>query len=400
MVKKILVVSPTPSHPQTQGNRQRIYTLLKNLKELGHEVYFAHIQKDEGDQAAMQECWGDRFYSLSYQMPTATLQRRQLSEVKIVRLLQKTVRKLQSMIGSNPYLTFLIDDWYDESIDESLVNLSQSIDPDIVIIEYVFFSKALACFKENVLKIIDTHDIFADRYKLFSKQQLKNSWFSTTKRQENLGLNRADIIVAIQENEANVLRKRLSKRVITVGHPVSLYACELRSYRNRILFLGSNNAINISSINYFIKDIFPLVKSTFSNAELVLAGGICDQVVDFDGCLKLGSTNELVSIYNAIDIVINPVLFGTGLKIKNIEAMGYAKPLVTTALGAEGMEAGAGKAFLIAESAQEFADSILDIFLRAEVYESLSRNAYDFAREWNQNCLKALKDTIESAVKQ
>lgn len=400
MVKKILVVSPTPSHPQTQGNRQRIYTLLINLKDLGHEVYFVHIQKDKGDQEAMQECWGKRFYSFSYQMPAATLQRRRLSDLKIVRSLQKTVKKLQSIVGSNPYFTFLIDDWYDESINEGLVNLSRSIKPDIVIVEYVFFSKALECFGKKILKIIDTHDIFADRYKMFSEQQLKNSWFSTTKRQENLGLNRADVIIAIQENEANVLRKRLSKKVVTVGHPVMLYTCKPRSLRNRILFLGSTNAINISSINYFIKDIFPLVKSRFRTVELVLAGSICDQVADFDGCLKLGSKNELDCIYNAIDIVINPVQFGTGLKIKNIEAMGYAKPLVTTALGAEGLEAGAGKAFLIAESAQEFADSILDIFLRAEMYESLSRNAYDFAREWNQNCLKALKDTIATGVKQ
>jgi polysaccharide biosynthesis protein PslH len=400
MVKKILVISPTPSHPQTQGNRQRIYTLLINLKELGHQVYFAHIKKDKGDQGAMQQCWGERFYSLSYEMPAATIQKRQLSSNKIIKLFQKAERKLRAIVGNNPYYTFLIDEWYDESVDEALISLAESLSPDIVIIEYVFFSKALECFGKNTLKIIDTHDIFANRYKLFSEEQLKNSWFSTTKRQEDLGLSRADIIVAIQAKEANALKKRLNKKVVTVGHPVSLFESKPRSLKNKILFLGSMNAINIASMNYLIKDIFPLVKSEFRDAKLVLAGGICDQVTDFDSCLKLGTPDSLDDVYDLADIVVNPVLFGTGLKIKNIEAMGYAKPLVTTALGAEGMEAGSGKSFLIAESAQEFAASILEIFLKAEVYENLSRNAYKFAKEWNENCLKSLRDAIETEVEQ
>ena len=113
-------------------------------------------------------------------------------------------------------------------------------------------------------------------------------------------------------------------------------------------------------------------------------------VDDFDGCLKLGQVEALEEAYALSDVIINPVYFGTGLKIKSIEALGYAKPLVTTPIGAEGLEAGANEAFLIADTADEFAQSIIEVFSDDQLREDLSNNAYDFAKQWNQICLEAL----------
>lgn len=49
-MKKILLVSPTPTHPQTAGNRTRVDGLLSGLRELGHDVYFCHIRSEPGDE--------------------------------------------------------------------------------------------------------------------------------------------------------------------------------------------------------------------------------------------------------------------------------------------------------------------------------------------------------------
>lgn len=79
MSKRILVISPAATHPQIHGNRQRIYTLLLNLRELGNDVYFVHVRRSEGDEEAMRQCWGEKFYSLPYEIPKATRRKRQLS---------------------------------------------------------------------------------------------------------------------------------------------------------------------------------------------------------------------------------------------------------------------------------------------------------------------------------
>ena len=190
--KKILVISPVPSHPQNQGNRARIYSLLLNLKEMGHYVYFVHIKQDIGEDKSMEQCWGEKFYSIPYERPKTAYKK------PLKRLDQKIVRRLQSLVVSDTQFTYAIDDWYDDSINEALIDLSRSINPDVVIVEYVFFSKALELFGKDVLKIIDTHDIFADRYKLYQKNKQAPRWYSTTKKEENKGLSRANIVIAIQ----------------------------------------------------------------------------------------------------------------------------------------------------------------------------------------------------------
>jgi glycosyltransferase involved in cell wall biosynthesis len=401
MGKRILVISPAHTHPQYGGNSERIYSLLLNLKDLGNDVYFAHVKKDEGDEEARRQFWGEeKFYPLSYEMPKAAWRSHYFSGHRIVRMMQKTAGKLLSIWGNDPYFTFSIDDFYDESINRVLLDLSKSINPDTVIVEYVFFSKALECFDNDVLKIIDTHDVYADRYKLYlkNKQNPPQGWYSTTKRQENIGLNRADIIIAIQKNEADLFKKRLNyKKIATVPHIVPLQEPYMRNFTNRILFIGSKSKQNTYSINYLIKDIFPLVKSKFKNAQLIVVESICDRVDNFEDCIKLGKVDNLKDVYDMADVAINPIRAGTGLKIKNIEALGYAKPLITTAIGAEGLEEGAGRAFLIAESPEDFVDCITKIFTDKSFYENLSRNAYNFAHEWNQNCLNALKEVLEDA---
>ncbi|MFN6571204.1 glycosyltransferase family 4 protein [Dendronalium sp. ChiSLP03b] len=391
---KLLVISPVPSHPQNAGNRARIYSLLLNLKEMGHNVYFLHIQREPGDEEAMKSCWGSNFYSILYQEPK-TAQKKPPK-----RLGARILRKALSLVTSDPRFTYLIDDWYDDSVNAAILNLSKKISPDVVMVEYVFFSKALELFEQKVLKIIDTHDKFADRYKIYQKQGKAPRWYSTTKREEIKGLNRADVILAIQQKEAdwfaNILK---NKQIFTVGHVTPLHKSEYHKINHKILFVGSSNLINVEGINYFIKDVFPIIKSKFDDVELVLAGDVCDQVEVFDGCLKLGRLDNLQEAYDLVDIVINPVRFGTGLKIKNIETLGYSKALVTTLVGAEGIEEGAGKAFLIANSPEEFFNAIKKIFSDAEFYEELSKNAYSFAKQWNQRSLKILTDILNPVSK-
>ncbi len=175
-----------------------------------------------------------------------------------------------------------------------------------------------------------------------------------------------------------------------------LYQLIKEKLHKKILFIGSRNPINVYGLDYFIKDVFPQIKLQFDDAQLILAGDICDVVESFDGCIKLGRVEDLKDAYELADLVINPILFGTGLKIKNIEALGYSKPFVTTTVGAEGIENGAvDRAFLMADSPEEFVSHITKIFSDIELYKKLSKNAYNFAKEWNLNCLQTLGETLE-----
>lgn len=383
MRKKILLISPVPTHPQTAGNRARVCTLLSNINEMKHDVFFLHIKREPGDEKSMRDHWGDRYYSISYQMPKKSTR-------------QKIVRKLRSFCDKEAVFTHSIDDWYDTSLDRSILKLSRQIEFDAVIVEYVFFSKALTCFGPKVLKAIDTHDVFTNRHSTYLKNRVRPMWYSTTAREEAKGLNRADVIIAIQEKEKDIFCTLTNKQVITIGHIAPLYApMKDAPGTGTILYVGSANPINTEAINYFIKDILPRVRQAFPSAQLLLAGRVCDTLDNSDNFIKLGELEDLKVAYDMADIVVNPIPFGTGLKIKNMEALGHSKPLVTTSIGADGLKNGVGKAFLVADTAHDFARSVVEILSDSELFRSLSQNAYHFARRYNQENLNELSNILD-----
>jgi len=382
MSDDVLVISPTPSHPQTAGNRARIFSLLSSIVSLGYNVHFLHVNKEDGDTGAMQNYWGDRFYSFDYRRPNNQF-----------RQLNRRIRRRLKLPGA---YTYGIDEWYDPNLDDFIAKLTSKNCFKAVMVEYVFLSRALECFDADVLKIIDTHDVFTDRHLHYLSIGERPRWYSTTVREEVNGLNRADIIIAIQQNEADYFASITQRKVITVGHIIEPRRAQENSIvPGRILLLGSNNKINLQGAKNFIKEILPKVKSKLPYTELVVAGSICEGLCDHKNVVRLGVLDNLSTAYESAAIVVNPMQFGTGLKIKSLEAMSYSKPLVTTPTGAEGIEEGSGKAFMLATSDKEFADCIVQILDQPKLAKKLSVSAYVFVTTRNLQTIKTLKNLFE-----
>lgn len=378
--KRVLLISPVPSHPQTAGNRIRIYNLARAIKQLGHDLYFAHIEREIGDTDAMKKCWGNSYhFTIPYSKPN--------------KLSLRIRKKLKSFIDKDSKYTFHIDAWYDDSANDCLKKLHKKYQFDIVFVEYAFFSKALTCFPDHVIKVIDTHDVFTNRHKIYLKNNYNYNWFSTTSGQERKGLRRADIIIAIQDKEKEALSRLSRKKTVVVGHTVKTKIIQRDPpLRGNILFIGSSNQGNIDAIDFFCNEVFPIIKHSVPYATLLVAGPVCRVLNSVtEDIVKLGVVANLETIYDKTDIVINPVRLGTGLKIKNIEALGYSKPLVTTSIGAEGMETGMGKAFLVADDAKSFADAVTKIFSTRNHFQSLSKHGYEFATSWNEEQFRSLQ---------
>lgn len=399
--KKVLVISPTPSHPQNAGNRVRICNLLQALKSEGYDVYFCFIETTDGDIETMQHCWGEnRFHRLPYRRPETANKKPPKDFFK------KLLVRAKGVMGSDPRYTYQIDDWYDSSLDPLLAKLAQQIQPDIVMVEYVFFSKALLNFSSSTLKVIDTHDVFTDRYKLYLKNQQSPRWFSTTRREEAIGLSRSNIVVAIQESEArflSTLQKNITDHrptwgpapsTVTVGHLVDLNPLHDVLVEPSILYIGSKNPINIEGFNYFLHEILPNIREIVPTVKLLIAGDICEKVEDSPNCIKFGRVQDLTRLYRQAMVVINPVRFGTGLKIKSIEALGYAKPLVTTSVGAEGLESSVNQAFCVADTSIEFSQAVTRLLINAETNIKLSKNAFKFAEKWNKSYMNRLINAL------
>ena len=382
MARRILMISPTPSHPHDIGNRARIYSLLTNLRRLGHAVSFLHVNgPQKGDDDAMRRCWGEGFYSFPYTRPD--------------RRWKIWLRRLRSLVQPGQRYLCGVDELYDSKLDGFLREIGADQAFDTVIVEYIFQSKALDAFGDDVFKLIDTHDVFTDRHLMYLRRQERPEWHSTTAAEEAKALSRADTVIAIQDHERRHFAGLVSKPVVTVGHVVPVHEPDWSPVvANQLLFVASNSLANRDALIFMLEDVLPRVREAVPTAALALAGALCEHVKDSPGLVKLGVLPDLRPAYAAAAAVVNPMLIGTGLKIKTIEALGHAKALVTTSVGAEGLEDGAGKAFLVAEGADDFATAVVDILRDQSRAEALAQSAANFALQKNHCTLQELEAVL------
>jgi glycosyltransferase involved in cell wall biosynthesis len=193
---------------------------------------------------------------------------------------------------------------------------------------------------------------------------------------------RFDVVLAIQEREqASVARAVGPERALCVPHPPPLKRRELREVPRSVGFVASAWVANREALSWLASEIWPRVERP--EVRLDVYGGISrvhrEPVASW---MKLhGATPSLDSIYDSIDVSVNPVRCGAGLKIKSVEALGAGIPLVTTSEGARGLERGAGRAFLVADSAEEFAAALRRVIDDRALREQLSRDGHAFAEQ-------------------
>jgi hypothetical protein len=166
-----------------------------------------------------------------------------------------------------------------------------------------------------------------------------------------------------------------------------------------MLFVGGPMGINAHGVAWFIDSVLPTVRRQVPEAELWLAGGICDRVRHVGpGVRLLGYVDALGDVYRRSALVINPQQFGTGISIKSIDALRHGRPLVTTASGARGLEDGAGTAFLQVGSADEFGQCVVSLLRDPAVSAAWAQRAATFARDYHERSLQALANVVNGVT--
>lgn len=208
--------------------------------------------------------------------------------------------------------------------------------------------------------LIDTHDLLHQRATRFREHGATVA-LDVDAREEAEALATYDAILAIQPVDARAIRALLpEKPVLVVPHGIELpvpapgFAPGPRPIR--VGFLGGRDESNHAGLHWFLDHVWSKLAARFGErVELVVAGQIAANWTRAEKGMRLmGTLDSIRDFWPAIDIAINPVRFGSGLKIKNVEALAYARALVTSPIGAEGLESAAPAGLFIAATPEDW----------------------------------------------
>lgn len=131
-----------------------------------------------------------------------------------------------------------------------------------------------------------------------------------------------------------------------------------------LLFVGFFGYIpNVNAAEFLISCVWPLIREKMPTAQLTIAGAQPANIASFqagpEGVNFTGFVEDLDAVYRNTRIVCCPILSGGGTRVKILEAAAYGKPIVSTTLGAEGIDFSEGTEILLRDDARSFADACI-----------------------------------------
>jgi glycosyltransferase involved in cell wall biosynthesis len=256
--------------------------------------------------------------------------------------------------------------------------------PFAVVAEYIFTAPCLDVVPPGTLKLIDTHDMFSRKKEQVLSFGVEDPLYCSP-AEERAYLLRSDVIVAIQADEAEMFQGLVPERkVVTVGIDYDIVA-EIDNSRvipGRVLVVGSDNPLNVHGLHEFHRNAWPLVREAHPDAVLRIIGKLGSKFQTDDKSVEIaGWVESLDDEYRKACVVINPTVAGTGLKIKCVEALCRAKPLVATPNSVEGLSYKGDAPFIVCDNWTVFADAVNILLGSEEKRLELQKRALDFAGE-------------------
>src|SRR5271165_47970 len=184
----------------------------------------------------------------------------------------------------------------------------------------------------------------------------------------------ADVVVAVSEKEAAILRRRLNKPVLTIGHylapnPLGIAANE----RSGLLFVGAlrnSEPLNYDSLLWFLDHVWPRIRAVRPEETLRIAGYVRPEAplgpLQRDGVTCLGPVTDLTTEYARARVFIAPTRFAAGIPFKVHEALSYGLPVVSSRLIADQLAndgeivSGVSSA-TVKDGGQEFTDACVQL---------------------------------------
>lgn len=396
---RFLILASQPPYPQHGGGALRISGLLQGIAQAGHSIdlltFAAPGTVDPGSTPAA--AWCNRIIAVS--TPRRT----------------KSDRLRDLLLTAKPDLA---GRFYSEAFSRQLqVLLTQAADPDSRYDVIQMESLEMCAYMDQVTAYRDQHDTrliydsFNAEYNLQrvvfqtdinSPRRWPIALYSLIQWHRLRGFERSvcetiDHVIAVSEPDAADFKRLAPSARVTVvpnGIHVSEYAqavdhSESPPHSPTVLFTGTlNYRPNVDAVLWLARDIWPLIVARIPSALLQIVGkSPVPAITALDDRSNIQVSPNVADIRPFIQscaVYVCPLRMGSGTRLKLLQALSARRAVVSTGLGAAGLNGVSGQHLIIADSAAAFAEAVIDLLNDPARRAALGSSGYDLvSTEYN-----------------
>lgn len=265
--------------------------------------------------------------------------------------------------------------------------------------------------------VLINHNVEALVFKRFAAQEKRwlARWYlklqsRRLQRFEQTSCQRAKLCIALSPVDLDLLKqysKVNSAVVVPPGVDLQYFKpINKKCKKHNIVFSGSMDSLqNIHAAKWFANEVLPLIFREFPDTRFTIVGRNPDArlrelQVKCPGISVVGPVEDVRPFIAEAEVVVVPLRFGSGVRLKIYEALAMKKAVVSTSLGAEGTPFQHGKHLLLADTAVEMAASIEKLFKEGEHREQIEQTGYEYVYRhcgW-ERCARQLETALQGLV--
>lgn len=374
---KLLWAATNFLHPTTRGGQIRTLEMLRQLHRR-HEVHYAALANpDEPEGVARAGEYSSRVFPFKF------------------RPAQKRSPRfaLEVALGAFSKLPVAIGRWRCVEMTDRLGKLIREERYDAMVCDFLSTAINFPALEKAALFEHNVESVIWKRHAENARDPLRRIYFQLQERRmldfEAAACRRAGHVIAVSEKDVATIGELFGVGSTAVATGVDTDHFRPPDSQQRpqgLVFVGSMDWMpNIDGIRWFAEEVLPLIRARRKDLPVTVVGRMPPPSVQAlaaaDPYLKVTGTVPDVRPYLwGASVSIVPLRIGGGTRLKIYESMAAGVAVVSTTIGAEGLDVADGETIALADSAAEFARRSLDLVDDDEARRRMSAKALEVVR--------------------
>lgn len=373
---KILLLTKKFPYPLKDGESQAIHGLSKSLAELGCSVSLLAMNTSK------------HFFS-GTELPEAMQHYQEVRTVSVCNQLGPVDALKNLMRGTSYHISRFDLPEYHEQLTKWLVE-----EPfDVVQLETLYLSPYIPTVRKHssAQVVMRSHNVEHEIWERISSniRFAPKRWYlrhltGQLRDYERQQINQYDLLLPITKRDEKQfvgMGFRGASHVLPIGLDTPCGEPRYDSYGGPLSlhFIGSLDWMpNLEGLQWFLNDVWPAIHRRFPDVEFHVAGRNMPPAIQelrMKNVVIHGEVESSCDFVAAHSISIVPLLSGGGMRAKILEAMSLARVVISTSIGLEGIDAKHRRDLFIADTPEQFVESIADCLRRGRKLERIGRAA-------------------------